>query len=153
MNRARTTADPAAYDDQAAERLAAIDTAGARLATRSVAQIKYGQVLARQRSARLYFMNAMRTAWQRTRAGETCSDADKADLYLTGVHAVQSAAEAVRLVIDAAATSTIFCGQPLERILRDMEVLRHHGFTNETRYGGVAQVHWGAELDCPLMLR
>jgi hypothetical protein len=37
--------------------------------------------------------------------------------------------------------------------VRDMETLRHHGFANESRFGSVAQLRWGAELDYPLMLR
>ena len=35
-------------------------------------------------------------------------------------------------------------GHPLDRINRDMETLRHHGFVNESRYASVAQVLWGA---------
>jgi hypothetical protein len=47
----------------------------------------------------------------------------------------------------------IYRNSPLERIVRDMETLRHHGFANERRYGSVSQVKWGAELDYPLLLR
>ena len=66
---------------------------------------------------------------------------------------MQACAEAVRHVADAAGSSVSDRGQPLERILRDMESLRHHGFANESRFGSVAQVHWGVELDYPLLLR
>ena len=77
----------------------------------------------------------------------------KADLYLAGTHAVQSSAQVVRWVADAAGTSVIYSERPLERIVRDMETLRHHGFANESRYGSVAQLYWDADLDYPLMLR
>ena len=66
---------------------------------------------------------------------------------------MQSSAAVVRLVADAAGSSVTYQGSPLERILRDMETLRHHGFANESRYGSVSQLRWGAELDYPLMLR
>ena len=77
----------------------------------------------------------------------------KADLYLAGTHAVQSSALVGRWAADAAGSSVIYRDGPLERIVRDMETLRHHGFVNESRYGSVAQLRWGAALDYPLMLR
>ena len=66
---------------------------------------------------------------------------------------MQASAAVVRHVADAAGSSVFDKAQPLERIVRDMETLRHHGFANESRYGSVAQVHWDAELDYPLLLR
>ena len=59
----------------------------------------------------------------------------------------------VRHVADAAGSSTFDKQCPLEKVVRDMETLRHHGFANESRYGSVAQVHWDVELDYPLLLR
>ena len=66
---------------------------------------------------------------------------------------MQTCAEIVRHVADAAGSNVLARGQPLERIMRDMEALKHHGFANESRYASVAQVLWGAELDYPLLLR
>lgn len=124
-----------------------------KLAHRSVAQIKYGKGLALYRSAYNYYYDTMREAWERAEAGALASDDEKADLYLAGVHAVQSSADVVRLVADVAGTSVIYLDNALEGIVRDMEVLRHHGFANEQRFGSVAQVKWGVPLDYPLMLR
>lgn len=124
-----------------------------KLKHRSIAQIKSGKALAIFRAARGLFFDALAQAWQRAQAGIEASAEDKADLYLAGTHAVQSSATVVRLVADAAGSSVIYQGNPLERILRDMETLRHHGFANESRYGSVTQLRWGAELDYPLMLR
>ncbi len=124
-----------------------------KLKHRSIAQIKSGQAQATYRAARGYFFNALAEAWERAGRGVEASDADKADLYLAGTHAVQSSATVVRLVADAAGSSVTYQGSPLERVLRDMETLRHHGFASESRYGSVSQVRWGAELDYPLILR
>ena len=66
---------------------------------------------------------------------------------------MQSSAQVVRWVADAAGSSVTYRSGPLERIFRDMETLRHHGFANESRYGSVTQLRWGAELDYPLILR
>ena len=125
----------------------------AKLRDRSIAQIKYGRGLATMRSAKLYFEDALEVAYQRAVQGEEATPEHKADLYLAGTHAVQASAEVVRLVADAAGTSVIFEDQPLARIVRDMEMLRHHGFANESRYGSVTQQLWGAGLDYPLLLR
>ena len=124
-----------------------------KLKHRSIAQIKSGKALATYRASRGYFFDALADAWARAQRGLDASAEDKADLYLAGTHAVQSSATVVRLVADAAGSSVTYLGSPLERILRDMEPLRHHGFANESRYGSVSQLRWGAELDYPLMLR
>ena len=124
-----------------------------KLKHRSIAQVKYGKALATQRAAYGYYYAAMDECWERANSGMEATDDQKADLYLAGTHAVQSSAEVVRLAADVAGTSTIFDNSPLQRIVRDMEVFRHHGFANESRYGSVSQLKWGAELDYPLMLR
>lgn len=120
---------------------------------KSIAQLHYGKALALYRSARLLFYQALEDTWQRAQNGEDASALDRADLYLAGTHAVQACAEVVRHVADIAATTMITKGETLERIGRDMETLRHHGFVSESRYASVAQVHWGAELDYPQLLR
>jgi len=125
----------------------------ARLKHRSIAQIKYGKALATYRAARSLFLEALEAAWDRAEQGREATPEEKADLYLAGTHAVQSSAQVVRWVADAAGSSVIYRVNPLERIQRDMETLRHHGFANESRYGSVAQLRWGADLDYPLMLR
>ena len=124
-----------------------------KLKHRSLAQIKYGKALATYRASSNYFNQALVDAWARAQAGVAASAHDKADLYLAGTHAAQSAAQVVRWVADAAGTSVIYQGQPLERIVRDMETLRHHGFISESRYGSVSQVLWDAALDYQLLLR
>lgn len=141
----------AALDALAAGKTPYADTR--KLKHRSIAQIKGGRALATYRSARSYFYDALGEAWERARSGAAASPEQKADLYLAGTHAVQSSATVVRLVADAAGSSVTYQGSPLERIVRDMETLRHHGFANESRYGSVSQLRWDAELDYPLMLR
>ena len=125
----------------------------AKLKLRSIAQIKFGKALGIYRAAHVYFMSALDDAWRRALRNEKPDASQRAALYLAGTHAVQACAEVVRLVADAAGSSVIYDDGPFERDLRDMEVLRHHGFTNESRFGSVAQVLWDAPLDYPVMLR
>ena len=124
-----------------------------KLKARHQAQMHYGRALGKFRAVRGYFYGALQSVWQRASAAESFDRQDRADLYLAGTHTLQTCAEVVRHVADAAGTSVLIRGEPLERIQRDMETLRHHGFANESRYASVAQVKWGAELDYPLLLR
>jgi indole-3-acetate monooxygenase len=124
-----------------------------KLKHRSLAQIKLGRALGIYRSAHAYFIGALDDAWQRATRNEIPNPSERAALYLAGTHTVQACAEVVRLVAEAAGSSIVYASNPLERVVRDMEVLRHHGFTNEQRFGSVAQVLWDAPLDYPLLLR
>ena len=124
-----------------------------KLTEKHMAQGHFGRALAMYRSARLMFYNALEITWQRALDGLQATPEHRADLYLAGTHAVQTSAEVVRLMGSVAGTTMTEGGHPLDRINRDMETLRHHGFVNESRYASVAQVLWGAELDYPAMLR
>jgi alkylation response protein AidB-like acyl-CoA dehydrogenase len=124
-----------------------------KLTEKHMAQGHFGRALALYRSARLMFYNALEITWQRAVDGLEATPEHRADLYLAGTHAVQTSAEVVRLMGNVAGTTMTEGGHPLDRINRDMETLRHHGFVNESRYASVAQVLWGAELDYPAMLR
>ena len=125
----------------------------AKLKTRVQAQSHYSRGLGKYRATRAYFYGALEDVWVRAGRGEAFSDRDRADLYLAGTYTLQTCAEVVRHVADAAGTSVLERGRPLERIARDMETLRHHGFANESRFASIAQVLWDAPLDYPLILR
>ena len=124
-----------------------------KLTEKHMAQGHFGLAVALYRSSRLMFYTALETTWQRAVEGKEATAEHRADLYLAGTHAVQTAAEVVRLMGNVAGTTMTEQGHPLDRINRDMETLRHHGFVNESRYASVAQVLWGAEFDYPAMLR
>ena len=123
-----------------------------KLKHRQIAQVKYAQALATYQSARCWFMQQLEVTYERALHHVEATAQDKAQLYLAGTHAVQSCAQVVRWVADAAGTSAIYQESPLERAVRDMEVLRHHGFVSESRYASVAQLLWDSELDYPLIL-
>lgn len=115
------------------------------LRERAAARAKVARAEAILRSARLLFYDTLSEAWERTLAGEPSTLEQKADLLLAGAHAVSSSVRATDLMYDIAGTSAIYMRSRLERNFRDVQTLRHHGFTSESRYETVGQVY----LDVP----
>ena len=97
------------------------------------------------RSARLYFYDALTSAWQRAVAGQPATLEQKADLMLASTHAVRSSAKVADLMHRMAGTSGIYARSRLERHFRDAQTVRHHGFLCESRLETVGQVYLGVE--------
>ncbi len=116
-----------------------------------LAQLRYGRSLATYRAARSFFHDTLRAAFEIAEQGLVFSLRDKADLFLACAHALQSCADAVREVARLAGTSSIYKGNPIERAVRDTQVVSQHAFGAEGRFATVAQAYWSAEVDFPLM--
>lgn len=118
---------------------------------RGVVQRKAGRAEALIQSSRIYLHAKIAECWSRVIAGETVSLEQKADLLLAATHTNQSCLEAVELVYTAAGTSGIYLKNKLAHHFTDAEVLRLHGFMNESRYETAAQVYFGLPPDLPLI--
>jgi alkylation response protein AidB-like acyl-CoA dehydrogenase len=102
-------------------------------------------------SARLFFYDALATAWQRAVARKPFSLEHKADLMLASTWAVRSAARATDLMHRMGGTNGIYARNPLERHFRDAETVRHHGFVSESRLETVGQVYLGVQPEFPFV--
>lgn len=118
---------------------------------RTLAQHHYGEALGIYRAARTYLHSTLREAFDCVSKGGTLDLRGRADLVLAYTFVQQRCLEAVRLVARAAGTTGIFKEHPLERAVRDAEVISHHVFGAESRYANVAQAYWGVEVDFPLL--
>jgi indole-3-acetate monooxygenase len=118
---------------------------------RGVMQRKLGRAEALVQSARIYLHNKLAECWSRILDGEMISLEEKADLLLAATHVNQSCIEAVELVYTAAGTSGIYMKNKMAHYFTDAEVLRLHGFMNESRYETAGQVHFGLPPDLPIM--
>jgi alkylation response protein AidB-like acyl-CoA dehydrogenase len=118
---------------------------------RGVVQRKLGRAEALVQSARIYLHQKISECWAKTLAGESISLEEKADLLLAATHANQSCLEAVELVYTAAGTSGIYLNKKLAHYFCDAEVMRLHGFMNESRYETAGQVHFGLAPDLPII--
>jgi alkylation response protein AidB-like acyl-CoA dehydrogenase len=121
------------------------------LRERGTVQEKLGRAEGSLRAARAALYGEMDEAWTRTRAGEVLDVERRAGLLLAAVHAVQTAAEVTDLMFELGGSSAVFVGHPLERLLRDVNVVRQHAFMCRARYETVGQVLLGAEPDLPLL--
>jgi hypothetical protein len=77
-------------------------------------------------------------AARRRRADSEPSFEEKTEYLLAGgINAHTSCAQAVDLLFSTAGTTGIYKASRLEQHFRDVQVLRQHGFLNESRYQSV----------------
>lgn len=118
---------------------------------RGAVQSAVAEAEAMLRSARLFFYDALTTAWQRAVMQQPFSLEDKADLMLAGTWAVRSAARATDLMHRMGGTNGIYARSRLERHFRDAQTVRHHGFVSDSRLETVGQVYLGVPPEFPFV--
>ena len=118
---------------------------------RPLAQLQFGRALAQYRAARAYLHTTVGAAFEQASRGDNFELRDKADLFLAYTHTQQECADAVRLLGKAVGTSSVYKGNPIERALRDADVISHHAFGSEGRFASAAQAYWELDVDFPLM--
>jgi indole-3-acetate monooxygenase len=115
------------------------------LKERNKTQSTLAQAEAMLRSARLFYFNTINECWELTKASQPTTLEHHADLMLAGTHAANTAAKVADMMHGLAGTSGIYTASRLERLFRDAQTLRHHGFISTSRYETVGQVY----LDVP----
>jgi len=121
------------------------------LRERGVVQRKLGRAEALVQSGRTFLHEKLAKCWERTLAGETISLEEKAGLLLAATHANQSCIEAMDLIYTAAGTTGIYTRNKLAHYFTDAQVLRQHGFMNESRYETAGQIYFGLPCDLPII--
>jgi alkylation response protein AidB-like acyl-CoA dehydrogenase len=105
------------------------------------------QAEATLRAARALLYDTLADTWERTLAGEPIALEQKATLLLAMTNATQSSAKAVELMYNAAGSTGFSTRSPLERLFRDAQVLKQHGFMSESRWETAGQVYLGLQPD------
>ena len=119
---------------------------------KGVVQRKLGKAEALVQSARTYLYQTMTESWNKILGGERLTVEEKGDLLLAAAHTNQSCVKAVDLMYSAAGSSAIYTRNKLEHYFADAQVLRQHGFMNDSRYESVAQVYLGLQPDLPIII-
>jgi indole-3-acetate monooxygenase len=118
---------------------------------RAAVQFAVAEAEAMIRSARLFFYDALTTAWDRAAASEPFTLEHKADLMLACAWAVRTASRATDLMHRMGGTNGIYVRSRLERHFRDAQTVRHHGFVSESRLETVGQVYLGVPPEFPFV--
>lgn len=121
------------------------------LKERGVIQRKLAMAEALVQSSRAYLHEKIAECWKNILAGKTISLEEKAGLLLAATHTNKSCVEAVELLYTAAGTTGIYLKNKLAHYLTDAQVLRQHGFMNESRYETAGQVFFGLKPDLPII--
>jgi alkylation response protein AidB-like acyl-CoA dehydrogenase len=121
------------------------------LRERGSIQRKLGMAEALVQSSRTYLHQTIADCWNKTLAGENLSLEEKAGLLLAAVHTNQSCVQAVDLMYSAAGSTGIYTRNKLAHYFSDAQVIRQHGFANDSRYETAAQVYLGLQPDLPVL--
>ncbi|HEY7061039.1 MAG TPA: acyl-CoA dehydrogenase family protein [Chloroflexota bacterium] len=96
------------------------------LRDRATVQAQLAQAEALVRSARAWVFETTAATWETLCAGESLSEEQQALLWLAGVHAATSCAQAVDLVYTLGGATSVYATSRLERCFRDVHVLTQH---------------------------
>ncbi len=119
---------------------------------RGSVQKKLGLAEAFVQSSRAYLFQTLTECWNKTLAGEKLSLEERAGLLLAITHTNQTCAQAVDLMYSAAGTSGIYTKNKLAHCFTDAQVIRQHGFSNDSRYETAAQIYFGLQPDLPVIV-
>jgi len=114
-------------------------------------QRKLGIAEALVQSSRAYLYEAIEESWEKVKAGKDVTREEKARLLLAATHTNQSCTQAVDLMYSAAGSTAIYTRNKIARYFTDAQVLKQHGFVNESRYETAAQIYFGLPSDLPLV--
>jgi len=121
------------------------------LRERGVVQRKLGQAEALVQSGRAYLHSSLEVAWNKIITGEQITLEEKAGLLLAATHTNQNCLQAVDLMYSVAGTTAIYTRNKLAHFFSDAQVIRQHGFANDSRYETAAQVFLGLQPDLPVL--
>jgi alkylation response protein AidB-like acyl-CoA dehydrogenase len=101
------------------------------------------QAEAAVRSARAFLFESIDAAWRTASALQPPSLEQRRDLRLAATNAAWQSVKAVELVYHAAGGSAVHSTNPLQRCLRDANVVTQHVMVNETMYEQAGRLYLG----------
>ena len=122
------------------------------LKDRSTVQRKIGMAEAMIQSGRAYLHQEIASIWNKTLNEEVISLEERARLLLACTHTNQTCAQAVELIYSAAGTTGIYTTNKLANYFTDAQVIRQHGFSNDSRYESAGQIYLGVQCDLPVIM-
>jgi len=124
-------------------------TGAPRLADRTYFRTEFAQAEAKLRSARAFFYETTREAWETILTGDPVSDRQHAMLRLAATHAVKAGDQVVRDVYQLSGTAAIDDSHPVQVLLRDAAVPPQHAFLTSAMYDAAGAVLMGLQPTVP----
>jgi alkylation response protein AidB-like acyl-CoA dehydrogenase len=118
---------------------------------KGITQRKLGIAESLVQSSRAFLYEAIEECWEKVKAGRDITREEKARLLLAATHTNQSCTRAVDLMYSAAGSTAIYTRNKIAHYFTDAQVLKQHGFVNESRYETAAQMYFGLPADLPLV--
>jgi indole-3-acetate monooxygenase len=117
------------------------------LCEKGTMQRKLGIALASLNSSEAYLYHELRSAWMQVSNGDDLTLQQKAAMLLAVTHTNQSCLQAIDLMYSAGGSSSVYVRNKLALYFADAQVIRQHGFVNESRYETAAQIYLGLPPD------
>jgi indole-3-acetate monooxygenase len=117
------------------------------LALKSATQRRVAQASATLKSARLFFYDAIETAWDHALQGNDPSLELRTDIRLANTHAVNSAVKVIDSLYTLAGGSSVYLKSPLQRHFRDIHVVTQHMMVNEATLELIGKIQLGVEAN------
>ena len=124
---------------------------GTLLRERPMAQLALAEAESILRSSRAWVLEAVGELWQDTLLGRPATLERRALLQLACTHAASAAVQCVERVHAMAGTSANFTSSPLERCLRDVQVVRQHIMVSPQWAEAAGRVLLGMESGSPML--
>lgn len=124
-------------------------TGAPRLAERAYYRSEVATAEAELRSARAFFYDTTREAWDTILSGDPVSDQQNAMLRLAAAHAAKAGDHVVRTVFQLSGTGAIDDSHPVQVMLRDAAVPPQHAFLTSAMYDAAGAVLMGLEPTVP----
>lgn len=124
-------------------------TGAPKLADRAYYRADIAKAEAELRSARAFFYEATRDAWDTIVAGDHMTDEQNALVRLASTHVAQVGDQVVRSVYQLSGTGAIYDSHPLQPMLRDASVVPQHAFLTSAMYDAAGAVLMGLDPTVP----
>jgi indole-3-acetate monooxygenase len=121
------------------------------LSKSAVIQAQIARTEAHLRAARLFLYQTAMDAWSIAGAEGLIPVEQRVLIRLASTHAIQTAAQTVDTVYQAAGATAIFVGQPFERRFRDIHAVTQQVQGNPAHFESVGQYFLGQEPDMTWM--
>ena len=102
------------------------------LAMKSVTHIRVAEAEAKLRSARLFFHDAISTAWDLAGENNSMTVEARRDIRLATTHAVRTSAEIVDSIYTLAGGTSVYLSSPIQQHFRDVHVATQHMMVSES---------------------